>query len=94
MHDNSLAAYKTEEKTLSKRAWDIYRWLAAHGPATDRQVATGMQFPDMNCVRPRITELLAAGWAVEIGTTQCPITRKTVRLVKTVDHLEQQTLSL
>lgn len=40
-----------------------------------------MGFPEPNAVRPRITELIAAGFLQEVGEKRCPVTRKTVRVV-------------
>lgn len=81
MHDNSLAAYRSEETRLSKRCEAVYAWISAHGPATDREVMTGMGFTDPNAVRPRITELSQRGRLMEVGAITCPVTSKTVRRV-------------
>jgi len=71
--------------TLSRRQALIYAWLAAHPqPWTDREVAARLRFPDMNCVRPRITELVQMGLLAEVDSVRCPITRKTVRRVAPV----------
>jgi exosome complex RNA-binding protein Csl4 len=52
-------------------------------PYTDRQIAAGMGFPDMNCVRPRITscrqQLVRA-----VDSVRCPRDGKTVRRVTPV----------
>ena len=81
IHANSLAAYRAEESKLSKRARDILAWITEHGPRTDRQVMQGMGFPDMNNVRPRITELIDAALLMEVGDVVCPVTKKRVRRV-------------
>jgi predicted HTH transcriptional regulator len=81
VHANSIAAYQQEEPKLSKRAEAIYDWIKVHGPHTDREVMKGMGFPDMNNVRPRITELLEAHRLMEVGSVLCSTTNKTVRRV-------------
>lgn len=81
MHDNSLAAWRSEESKLSTRAQAIYDWIFAHGPVTDREVMRGMGFTEPNAVRPRITELIDQHRLMEVGDVRCPITGKTVRRV-------------
>ena len=90
MHENSLAAHEEEEATLGQRAMAIHDWLLRHGPATDRAVRQGMSFLDMNCVRPRITELIASGYAVEVGQIPCTVTGKRVRVVKAVPAAQRR----
>jgi hypothetical protein len=81
VHANSIAAYHAEEAKLSKRAQAILEWITEHGPHTDRGVMKGMGFPDPNCVRPRITELVERRLLMEVGDVTCPVTGKTVRRV-------------
>lgn len=81
IHENSVAAYHSEADRLSRRAWLVLAWISQHGPATDRQVMEGMGFKEPNAVRPRITELRDAGMLLEIRSTKCPVTGKTVRVV-------------
>lgn len=81
IHDNSIAAYHSEEPKLSNRAALIYIWIFENGPKTDREVMQGMGFPDMNNVRPRITELIEAARLMEVCSRRCPVTGKTVRVV-------------
>lgn len=81
MHANSLSAYRSEADRLSKRAWLVLAYLSNHGPLTDRQVMEGMGFKEPNAVRPRITELVGAGKLLEVRSTRCPVTGKTVRVV-------------
>ena len=45
-----------------------------------------MKFSDMNCVAPRVTELIDLGLVVETGDTICPVTGKRVRLVAAAIH--------
>jgi len=81
MHDNSLEAYREETDALGARANAVYEWLKANGPATDRQVMVGLGFRDPNTVRPRITELIDSGLAIEVGSVRDHISNKTVRRV-------------
>lgn len=81
LHANSLSAYRAEQPRLSKRAEEILAWITEHGPHTDREVMEGMGFPDMNNVRPRITELVKMGKLMEVGDVVCPLTKKSVRRV-------------
>jgi hypothetical protein len=94
MHENSLQCFKEEAANLGRRALEVHAWLEKHGPATDRQVKNGMGFDDMNCVRPRITALIDAGWAVEICKVTDQETKKKVRLVKAVTQQQQQQTEL
>jgi predicted HTH transcriptional regulator len=84
-HNNSLAAHgELTSTTMSARRAAIVAWLAAHGPATDRQVRDALFgiAADMNMVRPRITELLDAGALRECGSVECEVTGRRVRQVK------------
>lgn len=86
MHQNSLAAFDEIEEERSDRANAIYGLLIAGGTAmTDRQVMHALGFHDMNAVRPRITELKESRWVQEVGTVECPVTGRHVRLVKALD---------
>jgi len=84
MHQNSLFAYCEEKQVLGERAQSILVKLQAWAPnaATDRQITQAMGFSDLNCVRPRLTELIKRGLVEECGNTKCEITGKTVRLVR------------
>jgi hypothetical protein len=95
IHANSHAAHADLHAagTLSKRQALIYAWLIGHPrPWTDREVAAHLRFPDMNCVRPRITELVGMGLLTEVGSVRCPVTGRTVRRVAPV--LQQGELPL
>ncbi len=94
-HPHSHAAYDelVADKELPKRAALILRWMLAHPrPWTDREVAARMEFPDMNCVRPRITELVEQGLLHEVDSVRCTITGKTVR--RTAPAFQQGELPL
>lgn len=81
MHENSLDAYLAERLRLSARARQIYRWVTVHGRATDREIMRGLLFSDMNCIRPRVTELVQAGLLKEVARRHDADTGKTVRVV-------------
>lgn len=83
MHSNSLAAYDELAGELSERCAEIMRAFGRDGkPLTDRDVLWRVKRSDMNSVRPRITELIQSGYLRECGSTKCPVTGKTVRLVE------------
>lgn len=95
IHPNSHAAHEAlrADGKLSKRQALIYVWLSANmRPWTDRQIAAHLNFPDMNCVRPRVTELVGMGLLREVDSVRCPVTGKTVRRV--VPVLQQGELPL
>ena len=82
MHPNSIGAYHEEEPALGKRSAMIVEHFAqVRHPMTDRQVMEGLQMPDMNAVRPRITELIRRGVLREVGTTIDYVTGRRVRIV-------------
>ena len=83
MHVNSLLAYYEGQKEFSKREMMILGWLLMNpGAWTDRQIKTGLEQADMNGVRPRINELIESKALEVVGDTVCPVTGKTVRMVK------------
>lgn len=92
-HSHEAHAELAAAGTLGKRQAVIYAWMAANPrPWTDREVAAHLNFPDMNCVRPRITELVKQGLLTEVDSVRCPVTGKTVRRVAPV--LQQGELPL
>lgn len=83
MHPNSLSAYHAGrlEGLLSRREAEILAAFRTLGRATDREVCAYLGLPDMNNVRPRITELInEAGLLEEVASITCPVTRKPVRV--------------
>ena len=88
-HANSLECYDEEKGALSRRATAVLQVYRRHGAMTDRQVLGVLGYSDMNSVRPRVTELLAAGMVHECGTTTDQVTGKTVRLVQATPKAEQ-----
>lgn len=83
MHRNSLG-----RPDFSERQKRIIAWLRLHGASTDRQICEGLQFRDMNSVRPRVTELLNAYILVEVGTTKDHLTGKPVRIVALAEDIQ------
>lgn len=80
----SFESFQAEGK-LSMRQAAILQWLMANPKAfTDREIAAGMGFFDMNAVRPRITELIQQGILEECDSVRCPVTGKSVRRVRPV----------
>ena len=80
MHSNSLRTYREEKKRLDKRSFDVLKYFASREDAvTDRQVMVGMEFTDMDSVRPRITELRDDGFLMEVGKIKDNLTHKSVR---------------
>lgn len=84
MHQNSLDAYSEEQGRLGARCKMIHDAVKSSGKAwTIRGLATHFGHPEnCNFVAPRVNDLIAAGLLVECGNTRCPVTQKTVRLVR------------
>jgi len=61
MRTPSLEAHGLNRNALGSRSLNVLAWLKANGPATARQIVDGIGFKDMNCVRPRLTELRKLG---------------------------------
>jgi len=81
-HTNSLASYhEGKTQSFTRRAQEILGVIARLGPVTDRAVRDALGFPDMNAVRPRITELIEDGVLAEHGTMLDPTTNRNVRVV-------------
>lgn len=81
MRANSREAYHAERKKLNARSATVLQWLKEHGPATERVICESLNYPDMNCVRPRCTELIDYGMVQEVGKTRCHVTSKSVRIL-------------
>lgn len=87
-HPHSREAYDELQvaQKLPRRAAAIYKWMLAHpGAWTDREIAARMGYPDMNCVRPRLTEMVQWGLLIEADAILCPLTRKRVRRTMPTD---------
>jgi hypothetical protein len=81
IHNNSYASYGQLDG-LNKRCRMVVSALNDLGVATDRRLKNHLNLPDMNNVRPRVTELLKLGIVEECGTELCDVTNKTVRKVR------------
>lgn len=82
MHKHSLRAYLEECDNFKGRQHEIAVQLAVvRKPMTDREIKELMRLPDMNNVRPRITELIKAGMLYEFDSVKDHGTGKTVRRV-------------
>lgn len=81
IHEHSRDAYREEYPKLAGRKAQVYEWIAQHGPSTDREVMEGLGYSDMNSVRPRISELVAAGILIECTEHYCDLTGRLVRVL-------------
>jgi len=90
MHTNSIDAYHAVSNILRPRERKVLDWLDQHGPATDRQIVTGLGFTDMNAIRPRVTELIGRGLVREVGNRRDEVTGVTVRIVDVERTAPQQ----
>jgi len=83
IHENSLLSYWSDgsAEMFSKREQLCIGALRKLGSGTDREVMITLGFSDMNQVRPRLTRLISLGILDDVGSTVCPVTRKTVRRV-------------
>jgi hypothetical protein len=88
MHENSIQAFSecSDVEFNHREQMVMQAYLVARDQGrtclTDRQVMELLGFTDPNMVRPRITHLVQLGMLEETGDTLCPVTRKTVRLVR------------
>lgn len=82
-HANSLEAHGSIEAALDGRRAEIVAWVDLHGPCTVRCIRDGLfgEWADMDMVRPRVTELLAAGRLVECGKVPDHVTGRSVMTV-------------
>ncbi len=81
IHPNSTASLDeqkaTGHTTTFRRA--VYETLARTVVATDRQIATLIDEPDLNNIRPEITRLKKDGLVQESGKVKCFTTGRLVR---------------
>jgi len=85
IHNNSRKAHAEgrDSGQFSDRQTLILNALKELGQATDRELCDYLELPDMNCVRPRVTELIKKHLQLEeCGTRCCPCTGKIVRVVR------------
>ena len=91
IHDNSRESLLENENSGKGETYrrKIMALLAKiREPMTDRQVLLTLNAADVNNVRPEITRLKQAGLIEEVGKTKCPITNKTVRMVRIKSFIE------
>jgi hypothetical protein len=81
IHDNSMSSYD-ELDGLNRRCRAVISALSDLGRATDRRIKDYLNLPDMNNVRPRVTELLKIGVLEECGNQLCHVSNRNVRLVR------------
>ncbi|MDD5705081.1 MAG: hypothetical protein PHR35_04090 [Kiritimatiellae bacterium] len=90
-HENSLAAHSDErlQRALAGRRAEVLEWVRLHGPCTVRQVLEGLYHPgaDMDLVRPRVTELIAAKQLVECNKVVDHVTGRPVMVVDAVNRV-------
>jgi hypothetical protein len=93
MHQNSLNAYRHIRDEMNKRETLIYGLLSQNlRSMTDREIMTELGFPEPNCVRPRITELIKNYWLRETGTVTDATSRVEVRKVRAISAEERKTI--
>jgi hypothetical protein len=78
MNANSMEAWQALDPT-ERKAMILNAYRKISRPLTDREVSGILAFGDLNCVRPRITELLMDQVIEHVGDIKCPVTRRTVR---------------
>ena len=78
MHKNSIVAHRTNRYGDRHRAI-LAAYQRSDTPLTDRQVKEVLGYDEMNAVRPRINELIDCGALIEMSSSRCPVTGKTVR---------------
>jgi len=67
MQDTSLLAYESIKPALGKRQQQVYNMLMGKGTAlTNCEIAECLNWP-INCVTPRVNELVKAGIVEEKG---------------------------
>ena len=81
IHNNSLLSYDQLDG-LNRRCKAVVSALCDLGRATDRKIKDHLNLPDMNNVRPRVTELLKVGLLEECDQTVCEVSNKRVRVVR------------
>ncbi len=78
VHANSRSAFSSLQLG-QRRAAVLGVYADMQKPLTDRQVKEILDAEEMNVVRPRITELITAGYLYEVDSARCFRTGKMVR---------------
>ena len=81
IHRNSLSAYASL-KRVDRYEAILKAYESIKSPLTDRDVKEILGFPDMNNVRPRISELIDKGKIIEVGSELDLVTNTRVRLCR------------
>jgi hypothetical protein len=84
-----MKAYN-ELDNLSARCRKVVSALEDLGVATDRRIKEHLNLPDMNNVRPRVTELIKLGIVIEDGEDICEETNRSVRLIRLAKPMTNQ----
>lgn len=80
-HDNSAEAMREDARLMDRRREEVFGLYEGAGrPLTDREALALTSYPEVNCVQPRITELVQAGRLFEFGKKRCAVTGKRVRV--------------
>lgn len=80
IHANSTAAFDSISTELDGRQRQVLSCFHGSGIALcDREVSRALHL-EIYVVRPRITELIQAGYLFEVGSIKDPKTRRTVRI--------------
>ena len=83
IHDNSLEAWHAGRRSaFAKRELEILdAYAGRRRPLADRDVQAICGYPELARCQPRISDLVKKGVLVEVGSTTCELTKKTVRLL-------------
>lgn len=81
-HNNSLMSYIEEKEigNIGKRQQIILDYLKKYRMATAREIMLGLDFEELNQVRPRLTELKQMNIVFEVDKIKCLFTGKKVSL--------------
>ena len=84
IHENSRKSYQENEESGKGRTYraKILELLKDGESMTDRAILDALNVQDVNNIRPEITRLKQGGSLAEDGKIKCPVTGKTVRMVK------------
>ena len=80
MHENSLLSYieEKESKRIDKRSQEIVSYLRRYKLGTAREIMIGLDYDDLNKVRPRLSELKQENIIFEVDKIKCLWSGKTV----------------
>lgn len=93
VRQTSIEAYRQieAEGLLSKRLFEVYRTLFDHGPLTYSQVILELgktkHFVSTSSYQSCLCNLRDSGVVMELGTVECPVTKRTVILWDVTDAL-------